>query len=163
MKNPSQRFNEQQQRWFDLITAAIKDDKESIIKLNQNEGVNRTNTSTNVMAIKSKNRISVVLAPAGRIPSSTGNNTPLSAEGSNRHSHSKDSYTMAEPREELRTTFYETTGRLSDLSLSSSAVNNATPITSNTLASTSAASVSVYDPHHVHAGHHHLDNFDHVT
>ncbi|KNZ63764.1 hypothetical protein VP01_1103g1 [Puccinia sorghi] len=126
MKNPSQMFDQQQQRWFDMITAAIKDEKESILKLNQNEGAKRMNTTTNPTTIKTMNRISVVLAPAGRIPCSNSCiNTPPPVDGFSRHVPSQDRHTMPpDSRETPRTTFYETTGRLADLSLSSSAVNN---------------------------------------
>lgn len=67
MKNPTQRFNEHQQRWFDMITAVIKDEKESI-KLNKNDSTIHptTNHLLPKTASSSKNRMSLVLAPAGR-------------------------------------------------------------------------------------------------
>ncbi|KAA1089616.1 hypothetical protein PGT21_024996 [Puccinia graminis f. sp. tritici] len=165
MKNPSQKFNQQQQRWFDLMTAAIQDDKDAI-KINKNEiSINRTNAPTNAISIKPKNRMSVVLAPAGRIPSISNSNniSPLPQE-SIRHSDSKDNQSVVDPGEDIRTTFYETTGRLSELSISSPAPSNAGFTTSNLSTPTPAAAGSVYDhPPHVHYNHHQLENFDHVT
>ncbi|OAV97579.1 hypothetical protein PTTG_09819, partial [Puccinia triticina 1-1 BBBD Race 1] len=125
-----QKFNQHQQRWFDMITAAIKDEKESSIKMTKNESTHRMNASNNATIMKTKNRMSVVLAPAGRMPSGKSNNTPP-AEESSRHSDSKDNYPIVDPREDSRTTFYETTGRLSDLSLSSPIPNNAVFTTSH--------------------------------
>ncbi|KAA1118256.1 hypothetical protein PGTUg99_000402 [Puccinia graminis f. sp. tritici] len=164
MKNPSQKFNQQQQRWFDLMTAAIQDDKDAI-KINKNEiSINRTNAPTNAISIKPKNRMSVVLAPAGRIPSISNSNniSPLPQE-SIRHSDSKDNQSVVDPGEDIRTTFYETTGRLSELSISSPAPSNAGFTTSNLSTPTPAAAGSVYDhPPHVHYNHHQLENFDHT-
>jgi len=146
MRNPSQMFDQQQQRWFDIITAAIKDEKESVLKLNQNEGAKRRNTTSNPTTIKNKNRISVVLAPAGRIPCSNSSiNIPPPVEGSTRHVPSKNRHTMSpDSRETPRTTFYETTGRLADLSLSSSAVSNA-PAAPATLSHSNPSA----PPHHL--------------
>ncbi|KAH9455643.1 hypothetical protein Pst134EA_023102 [Puccinia striiformis f. sp. tritici] len=164
MKNPSLEFDQQQQRWFDLITAAIQDDKESI-KINQNEGSHRTNATANATSLKPKNRMSVVLAPAGRIPSSPSHNISPVVEDSNRHSNvpKADSHIIADARETFRTTFYETTGRLSELSFSSSAPHSATLMNSERSTSTPVTPGSVCDPDHVHYGHQHTDNFDRVT
>ncbi|KAI7942024.1 hypothetical protein MJO28_012051 [Puccinia striiformis f. sp. tritici] len=164
MKNPSLEFDQQQQRWFDLITAAIQDDKESI-KINQNEGSHRTNATANATSVKPKNRMSVVLAPAGRIPSSPSHNISPVVEDSNRHSNvpKADSHIIADARETFRTTFYETTGRLSELSFSSSAPDSATLMNSERSTSTPVTPGSVCDPDHVHYGHQHTDNFDRVT
>jgi hypothetical protein len=160
MKNPSQKFNQQQQRWFDLMTAAIQDDKDAI-KINKSEiSINRTNAPTNAISMKPKNRMSVVLAPAGRIPSIS---TPLPQE-SIRHSDSKDNQSVVDPGEDIRTTFYETTGRLSELSISSPAASNAGCTTSTPSTPTPVAAGLVDDhPPHVHYNHHQLDKFDHVT